>query len=60
MLNKIMWNIFKKTGNIYAYMYLKECDVNSGEFNKYCYNGDEKNNIYTEETLEMNEITIMT
>ncbi len=60
MLNKIMWNIFKETGNIYAYMYVKERDVNSGESPECCYNKDEENNIYTEETLEMNEITIMT
>ena len=60
MLNKIMWNIFKETGNIYAYLYVRECDVNSNKFEEYCYNRDETDNIYSEETLEMNGITIMT
>lgn len=26
MLNSCMWNIFKKTGNIEAYLYLSELD----------------------------------
>ncbi|HZJ76461.1 MAG TPA: YqzL family protein [Oscillospiraceae bacterium] len=60
MLNKIMWNIFKETGNIYAYMYVKERDVNLREFNECCYDRDKNNNVYTEETLEMNGITLMT
>lgn len=53
MLSKIMWNIFKETGNIYAYLYVMEC-------NRYCYNKNDENSTYTKKTLEMKEITIMT
>lgn len=53
MLNKTMWNIFKETGNIYAYLYVKEC-------NEYCYNKNGENNIYAKEPLKIKEIKIVT
>lgn len=60
MLNKIMWNIFKETGNIYAYLYVKECGEYLKECNECRYNEDKENSIYTKKPLELNEITIVT
>ena len=60
MLNKIMWNIFKETGNINAYLYVRECNEYSGKCNKYCYNKSEENSTYIKKPLEINGATIMT
>ncbi|MFW5649508.1 MAG: YqzL family protein [Candidatus Alkaliphilus sp. MAG34] len=62
MLDKIMWNIFEETGNIYAYLYVKECNENLEGFNEYCYNKNRKDSVYTgiENPSEANGITIMT
>ncbi len=30
-LNNVMWNIFEKTGNIYAYLYVQEYNKNKSE-----------------------------
>lgn len=30
-LNNVMWNIFEKTGNIYAYLYVQEHNKNRSE-----------------------------
>lgn len=50
MLNQTMWDIFKKTGNINAYLYLKEYD-------KYSFN---KNNMQIKNApLQIKEITII-
>lgn len=50
MLNKTMWDIFKKTGNINAYLYLKE-------YEKYSFN---KNNMQIKNApLQIKEITII-
>lgn len=52
MLNKTMWNIFKGTGNVYAYLYVKEYDEN--------YNIESKDNkIAKRAPLEVKEITII-
>lgn len=34
MLNEIMWNIFKKTGNINAYLYMKDYEENCSKKNE--------------------------
>ncbi|HZK57418.1 MAG TPA: YqzL family protein [Clostridia bacterium] len=62
MLDKIMWNIFEETGNIYAYLYVKECNENLKGFNECCYNKNGEDNVYTGigNSSEMNGITIMT
>lgn len=52
MLNKAMWNIFKETGNLYAYLYVKE-------YNKYYYSKNEDNTISDKSPLEIKEITII-
>ncbi|MBU5675683.1 YqzL family protein [Alkaliphilus sp. MSJ-5] len=49
MLNETMWNIFKETGNIYAYLYTKDYD-------KHCSNN---NTVNKKAPLEMKEITII-
>lgn len=52
MLNETMWNIFKETGNIEAYLYVSE-------YNKK-YDQKQKNNtISKKEPLEIKEITII-
>lgn len=53
MLNKNMWNIFQSTGNIYAYLYVKE-------YSQYSYNKNEENNPYIKVPLEIKEIKIVT
>ena len=51
MLNKDMWNIFKETGNIYAYLYVNEYNKN------YCQENKDHSN--KRAPLEIKEITII-
>ncbi len=46
MLNEIMWNIFEETGNIYAYLYVREYNKCLMEHDECCYNKNGGNNIY--------------
>jgi len=52
MLNKTMWNIFKETGNIYAYLYVKD-------YNKQYCDKNENNTGTKRAPLEIKEITII-
>lgn len=52
MLNETMWNIFKETGNIYAYLYTKDYD-------KHCSNKSNNNTINKKAPLDIKEITII-
>ncbi|MDI9475488.1 MAG: YqzL family protein [Natronincolaceae bacterium] len=60
MLDKIMWNIFEETGNIYAYLYVKECNEYSEKCNEYCYNKNEESDIYAKNPMKLNGVTIVT
>lgn len=60
MLDKIMWNIFEETGNIYAYLYVKEYNEYLEKRNGYCYNKNEESDAYAKKPLKLNEITIVT
>ena len=50
MLNEIMWNVFEKTGDICAYLYVKEY---------YDYNKSKDNYTSKRSLLEIEEITII-
>ncbi len=60
MLNKAMWNIFEETGNIYAYLYVRECNEHLRECGEYYYNKSEGNNAYIEKQPGINGVTITT
>lgn len=52
MLNKTMWNIFKQTGNVYAYLYVKQYD-------KDYYDEEERHENCPKIPLEIKEIKIV-